>query len=385
MPNWLLPENIADVLPSEARKIEELRRQMLDTFRLYGYELVMPPLLEYVESLLAGAGQGYRPAHLQAGRPAIRPPARPARRHDDPGRAHRRPPAEPRLGHPPVLRRQRAAYPSVGPARHPRAAPDRRRDLRPRRPRSRRRDPGTGAGLAGAGRFPRSAPRPAHVGVLRALLATTPPQARDEAGQIRAAARQGYAQAWTRSPAAYAPATRAALLALPNLYGDVEVLARARDVLPALPGIAARWPNWPRWPPAPSAAPKWRSTWPTCAATNTKAAPCSRCTCPACRTRWRAAGATTTSAKRSAGRVRPPASRSTCANWRAAAGRRAQAFDPRPVGQRARAARKNRAAAQGRRSRDPESMPGHENVQDEFECDRVLVLEDGNWILKNLG
>ena len=57
MPNWLLPENIADVLPSEARKIEELRRLMLDNFRLYGYELVMPPLLEYTESLLAGAGQ----------------------------------------------------------------------------------------------------------------------------------------------------------------------------------------------------------------------------------------------------------------------------------------------------------------------------------------
>ncbi len=38
---WLLPENIADVLPSEARKIEELRRRMLDLFRTYGYELVM--------------------------------------------------------------------------------------------------------------------------------------------------------------------------------------------------------------------------------------------------------------------------------------------------------------------------------------------------------
>lgn len=57
MPNWLLPENIADVLPSEARKIEELRRAMLDHFRLYGYELVMPPMLEYLESLLTGAGQ----------------------------------------------------------------------------------------------------------------------------------------------------------------------------------------------------------------------------------------------------------------------------------------------------------------------------------------
>jgi ATP phosphoribosyltransferase regulatory subunit len=57
MPNWLLPENIADVLPSEARKIEELRRRLLDNFRLYGYEMVMPPLLEYLESLLTGAGQ----------------------------------------------------------------------------------------------------------------------------------------------------------------------------------------------------------------------------------------------------------------------------------------------------------------------------------------
>lgn len=57
MPNWLLPENIADVLPAEARKIEELRRRLLDHFRLYGYELVMPPMLEYLESLLCGTGQ----------------------------------------------------------------------------------------------------------------------------------------------------------------------------------------------------------------------------------------------------------------------------------------------------------------------------------------
>ncbi len=57
MPNWLLPENIADVLPSEARKVEELRRALLDNFRLYGYELVMPPMLEYLESLLTGVGQ----------------------------------------------------------------------------------------------------------------------------------------------------------------------------------------------------------------------------------------------------------------------------------------------------------------------------------------
>ncbi len=54
---WLLPEFIADVLPAEARKMEELRRLILDEFRLYGYELVIPPMLEYVESLLTGSGQ----------------------------------------------------------------------------------------------------------------------------------------------------------------------------------------------------------------------------------------------------------------------------------------------------------------------------------------
>ncbi len=52
MPNWLLPESVADVLPSEARKTEELRRAMLDNFRRYGYELVAPPMLEYLESLM---------------------------------------------------------------------------------------------------------------------------------------------------------------------------------------------------------------------------------------------------------------------------------------------------------------------------------------------
>src|SRR5574343_301014 len=53
---WLLPEHIADVLPAEARRIEELRRQWLDLARGYGYELVMPPLLEHLESLLSGTG-----------------------------------------------------------------------------------------------------------------------------------------------------------------------------------------------------------------------------------------------------------------------------------------------------------------------------------------
>jgi ATP phosphoribosyltransferase regulatory subunit len=55
--SWQLPDQIADVLPSEARHIEELRRLFLDTASSYGYELVMPPLLEHIESLLTGTGE----------------------------------------------------------------------------------------------------------------------------------------------------------------------------------------------------------------------------------------------------------------------------------------------------------------------------------------
>ena len=54
--NWLLPESLADTLPAEARRIEELRRQLLDLFRTYGFELVAPPLVEYIDSLLSGTG-----------------------------------------------------------------------------------------------------------------------------------------------------------------------------------------------------------------------------------------------------------------------------------------------------------------------------------------
>jgi ATP phosphoribosyltransferase regulatory subunit len=55
--NWLLPEHIEDVLPEEARRIERLRGLLLEAYRVHGYELVIPPLLEYVESLLTGTGR----------------------------------------------------------------------------------------------------------------------------------------------------------------------------------------------------------------------------------------------------------------------------------------------------------------------------------------
>src|SRR3954469_7081587 len=53
---WLLPEFIEDILPAEAMRIELLRRKVLDLFFEEDYELVVPPMLEYMDSLLTGTG-----------------------------------------------------------------------------------------------------------------------------------------------------------------------------------------------------------------------------------------------------------------------------------------------------------------------------------------
>ncbi len=56
MAAWLLPENVEDVLPPQAWRMEDMRRALLDLFRSRGYQLVIPPLMEYVDSLLTGVG-----------------------------------------------------------------------------------------------------------------------------------------------------------------------------------------------------------------------------------------------------------------------------------------------------------------------------------------
>ena len=53
---WLLPQGIEEVLPKEARQLEALRRQLLDVFSCWGYELVIPPFVDFLESLLVGSG-----------------------------------------------------------------------------------------------------------------------------------------------------------------------------------------------------------------------------------------------------------------------------------------------------------------------------------------
>ncbi len=54
---WLLPDGVDELLPNEARLVEQTRRRVADNYRLWGFELVSPPLIEYLDSLLTGTGE----------------------------------------------------------------------------------------------------------------------------------------------------------------------------------------------------------------------------------------------------------------------------------------------------------------------------------------
>src|SRR5690554_4258918 len=54
---WLLPDGVEEILPDQAKPIEHLRRQLLDLYSTWGYDMVIPPLLEYTDSLLIGLGR----------------------------------------------------------------------------------------------------------------------------------------------------------------------------------------------------------------------------------------------------------------------------------------------------------------------------------------
>ncbi|MFI4980592.1 MAG: ATP phosphoribosyltransferase regulatory subunit, partial [Nevskiales bacterium] len=53
---WMLPEGVEESLPPVSWRIEALRRALLDRYREQGYELILPPLLEHLDTLLTGAG-----------------------------------------------------------------------------------------------------------------------------------------------------------------------------------------------------------------------------------------------------------------------------------------------------------------------------------------
>jgi ATP phosphoribosyltransferase regulatory subunit len=236
MPNWLLPENIADVLPSEARKIEELRRAVLDNFQLYGYELVMPPMLEYLESLLTGTGQDmdlrmFKLIDQLSGRTmAVRADMTTQVARID---AH-------------LLNRSsitRLCY--AGSVLH----------TRPEGLHATREPLQIGAeiyghaGLEADGEIQELALASlalagishvrldlCHVGVLRAILANDE-KARNAETELFGLLESKDIPGLQDVSADFDPVTRAALLNLPNLYGDADVVLRARQVLPQLPGI----------------------------------------------------------------------------------------------------------------------------------------------------
>ncbi|MBP0599592.1 ATP phosphoribosyltransferase regulatory subunit [Herbaspirillum sp. LeCh32-8] len=386
MPNWLLPENIADVLPSEARKIEELRRRLLDNFRLYGYEMVMPPLLEYLESLLTGAGQDtdlrtFKLVDQLSGRTlGVRSDMTTQVARID---AH-------------LLNRAsvtRLCY--AGSVLH----------TRPTGLHATREPIQIGAEIYGHAGIEADAEIQelalnslalagmrtirldlCHVGVLRAIIANDPAAKRQEAqlfGLLEAKDVPGLQEI----TAAYQEGTRKALLALPNLYGDISVIARARITLPALPGIA-------------QALDELQALVELAAGHEGAAVTIDLADLrgyhyhsgvmfsayvpglPNAVVRGgrydhvgeafgRARPATGFSMDlRELARLMPGAERKTAirAPWGTEAGLREKIAQLRQAGEIV-----------------IQSLPGHENDQDEFDCDRAVEFSNGNWIIKNLG
>jgi ATP phosphoribosyltransferase regulatory subunit len=236
MSAWLLPDHIADVLPSEARHIEELRRQLLDTARGYGYELVMPPLLEHLESLLTGTGealglQTFKLVDQLSGRTlGLRADTTPQVARID---AH-------------LLNREgvtRLCY--CGPVLH----------TRPDRPYASREPLQFGAEIYGhagleadlevlllaldclrASEVVSATVDLADARIVRSLCAGLPVDAemlRDVHGALATKDAPALRQLTRDFPAA----AREGLAALVQLYGGAEVLAEARRVLPAMPAI----------------------------------------------------------------------------------------------------------------------------------------------------
>ena len=292
---WLLPEHIADVLPAEARRLEDLRRTLLEMARSYGFELVMPPLLEHLESLLSGTGRAldlrtFKLVDQLSGRSlGIRADATPQVARID---AH-------------LLNRQgvtRLCY--CGPVLH----------TRPQSAQSTREPLQLGAeiyghagleadlevqdlaldGLRAAG-LQKLVLDLADARIVRGVLAGLAVDGAQLNEVVVALAAKDIAML-RRLAAGFPAGTREALLALPGLYGDATVLdaraARCRNGRSS----PLRWTTWPSWPAmwaAPIPMCRWVSTWPTWAAMPTTRAPGLRCMHPGRPTRCCAVAGTT--------------------------------------------------------------------------------------------
>lgn len=386
MPNWLLPENIADVLPSEARKIEELRRLMLDNFRLYGYELVMPPLLEYLESLMTGAGKdtdlrtfklvdqlsgrmlGLRAdmttqvaridAHLLNRATVTRLCYAGSVLHTRPSGLHAtREPLQ------------------IGAEIYGHAGLEADAEIQEL----------ALASLALAG-FDSVRLDLSHVGLLRAIIAQDAAAVRDEAA-LYTLLRAKDAPGLRALTASYDAVTREALLALPNLYGDIDVLARAREVLPPLPGVLKALAELAALAGSAMGRAEVAIDLADLRGYQYESGAMFALYVPGLPNavarggRYDHVGEAFGRARPATGfsldlrelaRLLPTAERkhSIRAPWGSAPELKEKIAELRKAGE---------VVIQ--------SMPGHSNEQDEFECDRVLVLADNgsSWILKNLG
>lgn len=235
-PAWLLPEQIEDILPPYARAAEDLRRRLLDLFDGYGYELVCPPLVEYLDSLLTGAAgdldlQTFKVVDASTGRMmGLRADMTPQACRID---AH-------------LLNRQgvtRLCY--AGPVLH----------TRPVSYHASREPFQIGAELFGhAGSeadrevlslllaalklaaLPDVRVSLGHVGLFRALSAGAGLNAKQAAGLFAALKNKDVPEVDTLT-AELAEPWRGGLRALPDLYGGAEALQRARAVLPDTPAI----------------------------------------------------------------------------------------------------------------------------------------------------
>jgi len=384
MPNWLLPENIADVLPSEARKIEELRRLILDNFRLYGYELVMPPLLEYVDSLLTGAGKDtdlrtFKLVDQLSGRMlGLRADMTTQVARIDAHLLNRA--SVTRLCYagsvlhtrPSGLHATREPY-QIGAEIYGHAGLEADAEIQEL----------ALASLALAG-FDNVRLDLCHVGVLRAILNEDPKAAADEAA-ITALLRAKDAPGLRALTAGYADTTRNALLALPHLYGDVEVLGRAREALPALPGITRALSELAALAGSAIGRAEVAIDLADLRGYQYESGAMFALYVPGLPNAV-ARGGRYDHVGEAFGRARPATGFS---------------LDLRelarllPVAERKHSIRAPWGNAPELREKIAElrksgevviqSLPGHDNEQDEFEYDRVLVQEDGNWILKLLG
>jgi ATP phosphoribosyltransferase regulatory subunit len=383
MPNWLLPENIADVLPSEARKIEQLRRAMLDTFRSYGYELVMPPMLEYIDSLLTGAGQDlnlrtFKLVDQLSGRTmGVRADMTTQVARIDAHLLNRR--SVTRLCYagsvlhtrPSGLHATREPL-QIGAEIYGHAGLEADAEVQQL----------SLACLALAG-FTDVRLDLCHVGVVRAIIGADAAAQACEA-ELFALLRTKDLPGLRAMCAGFGSLAREALLALPNLYGEIEVIARAKAVLPPLPGVVRALDE---------------------LATLVGLAGNARVTLDLADLRGYqyesgatfalyvpnlpnavARGGRYDHVGEAFGRARPATGFSLDLRELA----RLLPMAPRTSSIRAPWDADTRLHARIAQLRTEgeiviQSLPGHEAEHEEFDCDRALVLEDNHWIIKHLG